>query len=207
VAFRGDYDYVEQILASLGAYIHIRAVAVKPVNPLQLQRFLPQELLIINRCYTLACQEIRFLLCKFWFVQPALKKLSVFPWDLSLYRRDHVVMTSDGKRETYLWGQLHLVDGNYEFQLACGSHSSGNLINLAQTTGLAILPMGQTLISTGEQVQVLQVGSPLEISENLRCLTSRSSLLKIFKLRNMNLIAEGAGFGKSDSCQSSSCSG
>jgi molybdopterin molybdotransferase len=54
-----------------------------------------------------------------------------------------------------------LVDGNYEFQLASGSHSSGNLINLAQTTGLAILPMGQTLISTGEQVQVLQVGSPL----------------------------------------------
>jgi len=26
-------------------------------------------------------------------------------------------LRSDGKRETYLWGQLHLVDGNHEFQL------------------------------------------------------------------------------------------
>ena len=30
----GDYDYVDQILADLGATIHIRAVAVKPGKPL-----------------------------------------------------------------------------------------------------------------------------------------------------------------------------
>ena len=69
-------------------------------------------------------------------------------------------LRSDGRRETYLWGQLDLENGGYEFQLASGSHSSGNLINLTQTNGLAVLPVGQTLISAGEQIQVLQVGLP-----------------------------------------------
>ena len=70
-------------------------------------------------------------------------------------------LRSDGKRETYLWGQLHLVNGSYEFHLATGSHSSGNLINLAQANGLAILPMGQTSVVSGTQIQVLQVGLPI----------------------------------------------
>ncbi|HAA33274.1 MAG TPA: molybdopterin molybdenumtransferase, partial [Cyanobacteria bacterium UBA8553] len=61
--------------------------------------------------------------------------------------------------ETYFWGQLVLnADGAYEFHLASGSHSSGNLINLVQTNGLAVVPTGQTFIKTGESVQVLQVG-------------------------------------------------
>jgi molybdopterin molybdotransferase len=74
-------------------------------------------------------------------------------------------LRSDGRRETYLWGQLRLdTTGTYEFHLAGGSHSSGNLINLAQTTGLAVVPVGQKLISAGEPVQVLQVGSPVRIN-------------------------------------------
>jgi molybdopterin molybdotransferase len=65
-------------------------------------------------------------------------------------------LRSDGKRETYIWGRLHLIDGVYEFRKAGGSHSSGNLINLAQTNALAMLPVGSTLISAGEDVLVLQ---------------------------------------------------
>jgi molybdopterin molybdotransferase len=56
---------------------------------------------------------------------------------------------------------LHIVDGAYEFQLAGGSHSSGNLINLAQTNSLAVVPVPQTLIRAGEPVQVLQVSSTI----------------------------------------------
>ncbi|PMB08609.1 hypothetical protein CEN49_09290, partial [Fischerella thermalis CCMEE 5273] len=40
-------------------------------------------------------------------------------------------------------------------QLAGGSQSSGNLINLAQTNALAAMSVGQTFISSGEEVQVL----------------------------------------------------
>jgi molybdopterin molybdotransferase len=68
-------------------------------------------------------------------------------------------LRSDGQRETYLWGRLHLVNGEYEFTLAGGSHSSGNLINLAQTNGLAVLPVGETTVNAGAQVKVLLVTS------------------------------------------------
>jgi molybdopterin molybdotransferase len=66
-------------------------------------------------------------------------------------------LKSDGKRESYLWGNLRLVNGEYEFELAMGSHSSGNLINLAGTSGLAVVPLGETQISVGDRVQVLPI--------------------------------------------------
>ncbi|MDB9344008.1 molybdopterin molybdenumtransferase MoeA, partial [Nodularia spumigena CS-1038] len=97
----------------------------------------------------------------FWrFVQPAIRKLSGLAggWEpVFLKVRSHDQLKSNGKRETYLWGSLRLIDGVYEFHKAGGSHSSGNLINLAQTNALAILPVGQTLISPQAEVQVLQV--------------------------------------------------
>lgn len=163
----GDYDYIEQILAELGAEIHIRAVAVKPGKPLTVATFpavssasSPKQSLYFG----LPGNPVSALVSFWRFVQPALKKLSGLPhsWGPVFVRaRSRHDLRSDGKRETYLWGQLHLLNGSYEFQLAGGSHSSGNLINLAQTNGLAVVPVGQTLISTGEQVQVLQFGSPL----------------------------------------------
>ncbi|MFP4576715.1 MAG: molybdopterin molybdenumtransferase MoeA, partial [Coleofasciculus sp.] len=95
------------------------------------------------------------------FVQPVMKKLSGLPMQQWKPRFINAIsrseLKSDGRRESYLWGQLQLVEGKYEFNLAGGSHSSGNLINLAQTTGLAVVPVGQTLIPAGEMVQVLSV--------------------------------------------------
>lgn len=70
-------------------------------------------------------------------------------------------LRSDGKRESYLWGRLYLADGLFEFDLVGGSHSSGNLINLAGINGLAVLPIGQTQVAAGETILVMQVGSPL----------------------------------------------
>lgn len=162
----GDYDYVEQILESLGAAIHIRAVAVKPGKPLTVAKF-PASTASDGKSvlyFGLPGNPVSALVSFWRFVQPAIKKLSGLShnWGPVFVRaRSRHDLPSDGKRETYLWGQLHLVDGNYEFHKACGSHSSGNLINLAQTTGLAVLPVGQTSIPAGEPVQVLQVGSPL----------------------------------------------
>jgi molybdopterin molybdotransferase len=98
-------------------------------------------------------------------VQPALRKLSGLPE--AYWRPTFVLATtnqdlrSDGKRETYLWGRLFLVDGIYQFELAGGSHSSGNLINLAGTNGLAIAPIGTTHISAGSNVQVMPIAPPL----------------------------------------------
>jgi molybdopterin molybdotransferase len=161
----GDYDYVEAILESLGAEIHIRAVSVRPGKPLTVAKFAAAATNHKSVLYFGLPGNPVSALVSFWrFVQPALKKLSglAHSWGpVFVQARSRYDLRSDGKRETYLWGQLHLVDGYYEFYVAGGSHSSGNLINLAQTNGLAVLPVGQTLISAGEQVQVLKVGSPV----------------------------------------------
>lgn len=151
----GDYDYVEQILAQLGGEIQISSVAVKPGKPLTVAKF-------ANGCiyFGIPGNPVSALVSCWRFVQPALKKLSGLndnwqPTFIKARTRDR--LRAGGKRETYLWGKLHLVDGIYEFALAGGSHSSGNLINLAQTNSLAVIPIGQTEIEPGEQVEVMQV--------------------------------------------------
>ena len=155
----GDYDYVDQILAELGATIHIRSVAVKPGKPLTVATFDKHQ-----------GQQLYFglpgnpvsSLVSFWrFVQPALRKLSgvnigwapTFVWATT--QSD---LTASGKRETYLWGQLSLGESGYRFTLAKGGHSSGNLVNLSCTNGLARVPLEETLIKAGSLVKVLATG-------------------------------------------------
>ncbi|MBD2499272.1 molybdopterin molybdotransferase MoeA [Anabaena azotica] len=151
----GDYDYVKKILASLGATIHIRSVEMRPGKPLTVATF-PQSPIYFGLPGNPAA-----VLVTFWrFVQPVIRKLSGLSqgWEPEFVKvRSHDELRSDGKRETYIWGSLHLIDGRYEFHKAGGSHSSGNLINLAQTNALALIPVGKTLISPGEDVLVLQL--------------------------------------------------
>jgi molybdopterin molybdotransferase len=165
----GDYDYVDRILAELGAQIHIRSVAVKPGKPLTVALFPPLDRESQGESkrsvlyFGLPGNPVSALVSCWRFVQPALSKLSGLPQDAckplfvkALSRND---LRSDGRRETYFWGQLRLdAAGTYEFHLASGSQNSGNLINLAQTTGLGVVPVSQTLICAGEFVQVLRIG-------------------------------------------------
>ncbi len=158
----GDYDYVDEILAQLGAQIHIRAVAVKPGKPLTVATFSTDSASNQKSVlyFGLPGNPVSSLVSFWRFVQPALKKLSgrAGDWEpVFVQARSRHDLHSDGQRETYLWGRLDLVAGVYEFELAGGRHSSGNLINMAQTSGLAVLPAGQAFIPAGEPVQVLAV--------------------------------------------------
>ncbi|NJO75918.1 MAG: molybdopterin molybdotransferase MoeA [Leptolyngbyaceae cyanobacterium RM1_406_9] len=162
----GDYDYVDRILADLGAQLHIRAVAVKPGKPLTVATFQKHQISESAApilYFGLPGNPVSALVSFWRFVQPALRKLSgqLDGWRPVLVEgRSLHPLKSDGKRESYLWGTLHLINGAYEFHLAAGSHSSGNLINLAQTNALAVVPVGQTLILAGDSIQIMQVGSP-----------------------------------------------
>lgn len=154
----GDYDYVDRILAELGAEIHGRSVAVKPGKPLTIARFEQDPLPKLY--FGLPGNPVSALVTFWRFVQPALRKLSGLaegwqPPFVTGYSQQE--LRSDGKRESYLWGRVQLANGSYQFQLAGGSHSSGNLINLAQTNALAIVPIGQTVIAAGTPVQILLV--------------------------------------------------
>ena len=153
----GDYDYVEDILQQLGGEIEISSVAVKPGKPLTVASFAD------SRCvyFGLPGNPVSALVSFWRFVRPALLKLAGVGGDgwmpEFVEARSLQELRSRGQRETYLWGKLLLGATGYEFELAGGSHSSGNLINLAGATGLAVLPVGQTSIAEGELVRVLVV--------------------------------------------------
>jgi molybdopterin molybdotransferase len=164
----GEYDYVEKILVDLGGKIHIRAVAIKPGKPLTVAKFkrdgkTPDSPISSSDClyFGLPGNPVSALVCCWRFVVPALRKISGLPsedWGPEFVRaRCHFELRSHGKRETYVWGKLHLVDGIWEFKLASGHQNSANLINLANTTGLVVLPPGETWIWPGEFLQVLKI--------------------------------------------------
>lgn len=165
----GEYDYVEEILTSLGGDIHIHAVAIKPGKPLTVAT-VPPKPGPDKPATTQTPGPILYFglpgnpvstLVTFWrFVQPALNKLSGKPdgWGPTFVQaRSQVDLRSNGKQETYIWGQLHLFAGTYEFTPATGSQNSANLINLANMTGLAVIPVTQTWIQAGDFVQVLKI--------------------------------------------------
>ncbi len=153
----GDYDYVEKILESLGGEIKVHSVAMKPGKPLTVATFsMPHSPIYFG----LPGNPVSALVSYWRFVQPAIKKCSSIaegwqPKFIKAQTRDH--LSSNGKRETYIWGKLDLVDGVYQFSAAGGSKSSANLVNLAQTNALAVLEVGKSLVKVGEEVKVLQV--------------------------------------------------
>lgn len=164
----GEYDYVEKILANLGGKIHIRAVAIKPGKPLTVATFKRNNeksdmLSFGSDClyFGLPGNPVSALVCCWRFVVPALRKISGLgsdAWGPELVRaRCKVELRSHGQRETYVWGKLCLVGGLWEFEPAKGSQNSANLINFANTTGLAVLPPQKTVVLAEEFIEVLKV--------------------------------------------------
>lgn len=164
----GDYDYVDQILAELGAEIHIRAVAVKPGKPLTVATVASAASTTSGEQ---ASRQLYFglpgnpvsSLVSFWrFVQPALRRLSGRRdgWGPTFLPATTLqALKAGGQRETYLWGKTTVGAAGFEFRLSSGSHSSGNLVNLSQTNALARVPRGETHIAAGQQIQVMLVGA------------------------------------------------
>ncbi len=152
----GDYDYVDRILAELGGEIHITAVAVKPGKPLTVATFdRPDQRTLY---FGLPGNPVSALVSCWRFIYLGFQQVSgvaapILPWTTASTTQD---LRSDGKRESYLWGQVRLnYLGQPEFTTVAGGHSSGNLINLAQANALAMVPIGQNMISAGTSVQIL----------------------------------------------------
>ncbi|MGB3295792.1 MAG: gephyrin-like molybdotransferase Glp [Phormidesmis sp.] len=158
----GDYDYVDAVLAELGATLHIRAVAVKPGKPLTVAT--------IDRTGSAGQRTQLYFglpgnpasaMVGFWrFVSPAIAKLSGRdgPWSPAyVWAQTATALRAGGQRETYLWGQLTANESGYVFESVAGSHSSGNLVSLANTNGLGIVPQGETQIAAGQPVRVLKI--------------------------------------------------
>ncbi len=155
----GDYDYVEELLGELGGEILIRSIAIKPGKPLTFATFHNGKLY-----FGLPGNPVSALVTFWRFVLPALRKRSgqTSPWSpLIVTAITHQPLKSDGKRESYLWGTILGSGDDLQFCPALGSGSSGNLVNLAGSTGLAIIPVGQTIMEAGDRISVMLVGGSL----------------------------------------------
>lgn len=154
----GDYDYVDSVLAALGATLHIRAVAVKPGKPLTVATMCTAER---NQLYFGLPGNPASAMVGFWrFVAPAIAQLSgrQGPWAPEFVTACATAdLTAGGSRETYLWGQLSMDEAGYCFAPAKGGHNSGNLVNLVNTSGLGVVPQGETKIDKGAPVRVLKI--------------------------------------------------
>jgi molybdopterin molybdotransferase len=149
----GDYDYVDRILTELGAEIQVRSIAIKPGKPLTFATF-PNSVLYFG----LPGNPVSALVTFWRFVQPAIRKLSGLAqgWEPTFVKAvTKQELRSDGKRESYLWGQLSIENGSYVFNLAGGRQNSANLINLAGTNALGRMAIGQPQIPAGESIPVL----------------------------------------------------
>ena len=153
----GDYDYVEALLGELGGDVCIRAVAIKPGKPLTVAKFMREDSPVVY--FGLPGNPVSALVSCWRFVKLAIAKFSGLAeseyqpaWIEAIATQD---LSADGQRETYLWGRLALSDGRYQFSLAGGTQSSANLINLAGTNALAMIPVDTTAIAAGATVRVL----------------------------------------------------
>jgi len=152
----GEYDYVEQILGQLGGHLLFNSVAIKPGKPLTVAS------LGSSLYFGIPGNPVSTLVTCWRLITPALKKLAGVQsnWTPSLIKaRTESLLFADGKKETYLCGQLKIVEGEPEFYLTNQSQSSGNLIHLANTNALAVLPVGCVEITIGQEVMVMTLPS------------------------------------------------
>lgn len=154
----GDYDYVDRLLAELGAVIHVKSIGIKPGKPMTVATFAGEPKPVLY--FGIPGNPVSALVTFWRFVEPVIKKMSGLtenwqPQWVTAHTRDH--LKADGKRESYLWGRVQLQEGSYKFSLSGGSHSSANLINLSQTNALAVVPIGTTAIPAGGAVRVLLI--------------------------------------------------
>jgi molybdopterin molybdotransferase len=150
----GDYDFVDRLLAELGAAIHVRSVAVKPGKPLTFATL--GDKLYFGLPGNPGSAMVTFAR----FVRPAIRQRSGLAagwepeWITAIATED---CQADRKRESYLWGQLRYIQGQPEFHRTTGSGVSGNLINLAGMDALGVVPIGTGSIGVGETIQVLRI--------------------------------------------------
>jgi molybdopterin molybdotransferase len=153
----GDYDYVDRVLVELGGSIQLTAVAVKPGKPLTVATFEREQRQVIY--FGLPGNPVSALVSCWRFVYLSFQKIAgqpdpQIPWQQAITTQ---ALRSPGQRENYLWGQVALLQGQYQFTPMAGGHNSGNLINLALASGLALLPIGINQVAAGDTVTVLRI--------------------------------------------------
>ncbi|OIP76230.1 MAG: molybdopterin molybdenumtransferase [Oscillatoriales cyanobacterium CG2_30_44_21] len=154
----GDYDYIDRILAKLGAEVHGRSVAIKPGKPLTIANF--DKVLYLG----VAGNPVSAMVSFWRFIRGAIAKLnganSIHWYPQFIQASTTEDIHSQGRRETYLWGVLTYAKGNPIFQPVPdpqSGYSSGNLISAIKTNAIAVMRVHQTYVPEGDQVLVMLI--------------------------------------------------
>lgn len=160
----GDYDYVDQILEKMGADIHVRSVAIKPGKPLTVASIAPS--FSVNKSegkvlYFGVPGNPMSAMTSFWrFIRGAIAKLNGsnqtywYPQFIKAITTEE--LHSQGRRETYLWGNLTYQKGKPFFQ-PVQNYSSGNLISAIGSNALAVMHINQTYVPVGDEAIIMLV--------------------------------------------------
>ncbi len=155
----GDYDYVDELLEKIGAEIHVESVAIKPGKPLTVATFSPQHANDRQSLYFGVPGNPVSAMVIFWrFIRGAIAKLNgtneIYWYPQFIKAITTQDLHSQGRRETYLWGNLTYQKGNPVFQ-PVRSFSSGNLISAIGANALAVMRVNQTYIPAEEVAIVM----------------------------------------------------
>ena len=160
----GDYDYIEEILEKMGADIHVRSVAIKPGKPLTVASISP--FLNVNRSedkilyFGVAGNPISSMMSFWRFIRGTIAKLNGaneiywYPQFIKAFTTED--LHSQGRRETYLWGNLTYQKGMPIFQ-PVSNYSSGNLISAIGTNAIAVMRINQTYVTAGEETIIMLI--------------------------------------------------
>ena len=160
----GDYDYVDQILGKMGADIYVQSVAIKPGKPLTVASISPS--LNVNKSedkvlYFGIPGNPMSAMTSFWrFIRGAIAKLNgsnqTYWYPQFIKAVTMKDLHSQGRRETYLWGDLSYQKGQPIFQ-PVQNYSSGNLISAIGSNALAVMHINQTYVPMGDAVMIMLV--------------------------------------------------
>ncbi|NMF56686.1 molybdopterin molybdotransferase MoeA [Pseudanabaena yagii] len=160
----GDYDYVDAILEKMGANIHVCSVAIKPGKPLTVASL--TRSLNVNESedvilyFGVPGNPVSAMMSFWRFIRGAIAKLNGANSNYWHPQFIKAITTEDlhaqGRRETYLWGQLTYHKGNPIFQ-PIKNYSSGNLISAIGTNALAVMRVNQTYVPVGDEVMIMIV--------------------------------------------------
>ncbi|MFN4815782.1 MAG: gephyrin-like molybdotransferase Glp, partial [Pseudanabaena sp.] len=160
----GDYDYIDKILEKIGANIHVCSVAIKPGKPLtvaSLTRSLnvnESENIILY--FGVPGNPVSAMMSFWRFIRGTIMKLnganSNFWYPQFIKAITAKDLHAQGRRETYLWGQLTYYNGNPIFQ-PINNYSSGNLMSTISTNAIAVMRVNQTYVPLGDEVMIMIV--------------------------------------------------
>ncbi|WP_271252395.1 molybdopterin molybdotransferase MoeA [Pseudanabaena sp. Chao 1811] len=164
----GDYDYVEEVLEKIGVDIHVRSVAIKPGKPLTVASLTPS--LHVNPNVNRSEDKVLYFgvsgnpvsaMLSFWrFIRGAIAKLNGanptywYPQFVKAMTTED--LQAQGRRETYLWGQLTYQNGSPIFQ-PTQNDISGNLISAIGINAMAVMRVNQTYVPAGDEVQIMMI--------------------------------------------------